>query len=31
MTKGEKNDFEQEEGGEMVRVRNRNKVQKGGI
>ena len=29
MTKGRKNDFKRIEGGEIVRVRNRNKVQHG--
>ena len=28
MTKGKKNDFEQIEGGEIIKVRNRNKVEK---
>ena len=29
MTKGEKNDFEREEGGEIMRLRNRIQGQKG--
>ena len=29
MTEGEKSDFEGEEGGEIIRVKNRNKVKKG--
>ena len=29
MIKGEKNDFEWEEGGEIIRVKNKNKVKKG--
>ena len=29
MIKGEKNDFEWDEGGEMIRVGNRNKLKKG--
>ena len=29
MTKGKKNDFEREDGGEIIRVGSRNKVKKG--
>ena len=29
MTKGERNDFEGGEGGEIIRVRNRNKAKRG--